>query len=275
MFKKFIDKRLESSSIIKKLYHKYSEEKKPVLIIGDGISSMYIQEILHKYQFIITCNRSMLNQNIKNCSPLYWVTMNPEFLSETIKEDAEIWEFIRENLKNCKNTIPIMHSANRVLNFGKWKSINPIFFSPYHQFNLSSGEIYNHFKGAFEACLGIALLNGFKEIHIVGFDAFLLAPKNNLRWYSKSSNPDAFDLKSSEHKLISLEKASRNSKISVFSYRHYKLKYDFLNEIKINSKNVYIPERDRSKYMNYSQLKFWEEFENSKYPDGYTGEKFF
>ena len=272
MIKKFINKRLESSSIIKKLYYKYSEQKKPVLIIGDGISSMYIQDILHKYEFIITSNKSILNQNIKNCSPLYWIMMDPQFLTRTIKKEPKIWEVIRENLKNFKSTIPIMHSVGRVFNFGKWKSVNPIFFSPYHQLNLNSDEIYDHFKGAFEASLGIALLNGFKEIHCVGFDAFLLTPKNNLRWYSKCSNPDALDQKTSEHIPIFLEKASRYSKISVFSYRHYKLKYDFLNEIKINSKNVYIPERDRSKYMSYSQLKIWEEFENFRYPDGYIGE---
>lgn len=78
----------------------------------------------------------------------------------------------------------------------------------------------------------------FYYSNIISTLIFLLRVKikiiNNLRWYSRCSKLDALDQKSSEHVPIFLEKASKNLKISVFSYRDYKLKYDFLSEIKIN-----------------------------------------
>jgi hypothetical protein len=266
--KKLINSSLESTGRIKSLLNNFSSTKKPILILGDGISSIYAHDMIHDYEYIIISNRSIMNQELKNFSPLFWVIMEPHLLTKLVKKNLEFWEMIRKNFLNYEKTIPVMHPLGRLVNFGKWKNLKPLYFSPYHKLKLNSQDTYDFFGGAFQACLGMALLSGFTNIHCAGFDTWLLSPQNNLRWYSRCSNPESFDFVNFDDPPEFLKVASRNSKISVYSYRHYKPKYGFLSEIQLKAKNIYLPERDRSKYMLENDLKIWEEFENFKYPHG-------
>lgn len=284
LIKKIINSALENSKLIKSKINYFSKTKKPVLIVGDGISSMYVQNILHQYEYIIICNLSILNQKLYNLSPLYWVLREPIFLLPNIlnpdrvnhKKETGFRKLLVKKIKNLPSTVGIFHPNGRLFNYYKWKIKNSLFLSPYYELKLESGDIYNFFYGAFEASLGMALLSGFKNIHCVGFDAWLLNPKNHLRWYSKCSNPDEQDEKLLEVNCPDFLKiASKNSNISAYSYRHYKVKYNFISEIKSNQKFIYIPQTDMEKYMDLKSLMTWKEEEASykKYPNGYNVKK--
>ena len=199
--------------------------------------------------------------------------MPPNFWYEHLRNDPDLWEAVRENLNSYENITNIMHPLGRLLNFGKWKNNYPIYLSPYHAYKLQSGCSYNNFTSALQASLGVALLSGFKEIHCAGFDSWLLAPKNNLRWYTKCANPNDFDYNSSTSVPEFLEIAARNSNIYVYSYRHYKPKYKFITEINTYRKDIYIPENDRLKFMRPSDLKIWNDYESLRYPNGYELKK--
>jgi hypothetical protein len=284
LIKKIINSALENSKLIKSKINYFSKTKKPVLIIGDGISSMYVQSILCQYEYIIICNLSILNQKLYNLSPLYWVLREPSFLLPNIlnpdrvnfKKETGFRKLLVKKIKDLSNTVGIFHPKGRLFNFYKWKIKNSLFLSPKYEFKLESGDIYNFFDGALQTCLGMALLSGFKNIHCVGFDAWLLNPKNNLRWYSKCSNPDDYDQKFLDENCPDFLKiASKNSIISVYSYRHYKVKYKILSEIKSTQKFIYIPQIDMEKYMDLKSLMLWreEEASNKKHPNGYNVKK--
>jgi len=266
--KKIINNIFEDSKKIKSLRNIYSKTKKPVLILGDGISSIYIQNIINQYQFIIICNQSIFNKKFKDLPILYWVMREPDFLSSEYS-NFELGQLLIKKFTNYRDAQGIFHPRARIFNFFKWKIKNSIFLSPYYKLKLESGDIYESFDGAFQACLGIALLSGFKNIHCAGFDGWLLSPKNALRWYSRCSNPNDYDKNIIESCPKFLNIVSKNAKLSVYTYGHYKLKYKFLSEIKSTHKTIYIPEIDRSKYMDKDVLAVWREFEDRKYPNGY------
>jgi hypothetical protein len=269
LIKKFINSTLENSIAIKNLSNKLLKTKEPVLILGDGISSIYVHDILDQYEYIICCNTTILKK-IKKFSPLYWVIMEPDLLIFKRKDGYEkLLQLLVNKSKNLKNTVGVFHPLGRIFNFYKWRIKNSLFLSPYHKLKLESGDIYESFGAAFQACLGMALLSGFKNIHCAGFDAWLLSPKNGLRWYSRCSNPNDYDKNIIENCPEFLNLASKNAKLSVYTYRHYKPKYKFLSEIKSTQKTTYIPEIDRSKYMNKNALTVWKEYEDRKYPNGY------
>ena len=273
--KKTINNIFEDSRKIKNLRNTYSKIKKPVLVLGDGISAIYIQNIINQYEFIISCNLSIFNEKLKDLPVLYWVMREPNFLS-SIYNNNELGQLLIKTFTNYRVTQGIFHPRGRILNFFKWKIKNSIFLCPYYKLKLDSGDIYDNFSAAFQASLGMALLSGFKTIHCAGFDAWLLSPKNNIRWYSKVSNPTHYDY---IDKTINcpefLKIASKNSKISVYTYKHYKPKFKFLHEMKSTQKNTYIPEKDVVNYMNLNTLRIWREKERSykNYPDGYAATK--
>lgn len=273
LIKKFINHTLENSIAIKSLSNKFLKTKKPVLLLGDGISSIYIHDILDRYEYIICCNNSILKK-INNFSPLFWVIMEPDLLTFAKKRldgYEKILQLLVNKLKDLKNTVGVFHPLGRIFNFYKWRMKNSLFLSPYHKLKLESGDIYESFDAAFQACLGMALLSGFKNIHCAGFDAWLLSPKNSVRWYSRISNPNDYDKNTIKDCPKFLNLASKNAKISVYTYGHYKLKYKFLSEIKSTQKTTYLPEIDRSKYMNKNVLAAWSEYEDRKFRDGYEG----
>jgi hypothetical protein len=269
LIKKVINNILENSISIKNLSNKFLKTKEPVLILGDGISSVYIHDILNRYEYIICCNNTVLKK-IKKFSPLYCVIMEPDLLISKRDDDhAKITQLYVSKIKELKNTVGVFHPLGRIFNFYKWRIKNSLFLSPYHKLKLESGDIYGSFGAAFQACLGMALLSGFKNIHCAGFDAWLLSPKNALRWYSRCSNPNDYDKIVIENCPEFLNLASKNAKLSVYTYAHYKLRYKFLSEIKSTQKTIYIPEIDRSKYMNKNALTVWKDYEDHKYPNGY------
>ena len=75
--KKFLNKTFQSSTRVENLSNAYSAVKEPILLIGDGLSAIYSQEHFKNYKFIICCNLSILNKNLKKHSPLFWVLMEP------------------------------------------------------------------------------------------------------------------------------------------------------------------------------------------------------
>jgi hypothetical protein len=266
--KKTINNIFEDSRKIKNLRNTYSKIKKPVLVLGDGISAIYIQNIINQYEFIISCNLSIFNEKLKDLPVLYWVMREPNFLS-SIYNNSELGQLLIKTFIKYRVTQGIFHPLGRIFNFYKWRIKNSLFLSPYHKLKLESGDIYESFGAAFQACLGMALLSGFKNIHCAGFDAWLLSPKNALRWYSRCSNPNDYDKNIIENCPEFLNLASKNAKLSVYTFAHYKLRYKFLSEIKSTQKTIYIPEIDRSKYMNKNALTAWKDYEDHKYPNGY------
>lgn len=266
--KKIINNIFEDSRKIKNLRNTYSKSKKPVLVLGDGISAIYIQNIINQYEFIISCNQSIFNERLKDLPILYWVMREPNFLS-SFYNNSKLGQLLIEKFTNNTDTQGIFHPRARIFNFFKWKIKNSIFLSPYYKLKLDSGDIYDSFYAAFQASLGMALLSGFKNIHCAGFDGYLLSPKNGIRWYSRCSNPTNYDENIIENCPDFLNLASKNAIISVYTYGHYKPKYEFLSKIESTQKTIYIPELDRSKYMDKDVLAVWSEFEDDEYPNGY------
>jgi hypothetical protein len=231
----------ESRNSINILKNKY--EGKRVLLLGDGISAAYATSIFQKYDYIIACNNAINHKNLDNCNIIFHVIMEPDLLKPG-KFDIlrELWKGVH---KLFPTTILIMNPFGRFFNFlAQYKNV--IYLSPYHKFRISEKIIYNNFTAAFQASLGIALICGFDKIDILGFDAWLLSPKNNLRWYEKAVDPSRLDYFEKSHPEEFLLTASRFSKLSVFTYRHYKSNYSFIEEIEIDSsfKN-YLPTTDR------------------------------
>lgn len=65
--------------------------------MGDGISSIYTQSYLNNYDYIITSNLSLLNQNLKKYLLTYYIIMEPNFLTEKQRKQTLLWQAIRKN----------------------------------------------------------------------------------------------------------------------------------------------------------------------------------
>jgi hypothetical protein len=266
--KKFLNKTFQSSSRLKNLSNSYSAVKEPILLIGDGLSAVYSQEYFKNYKFIICCNLSILNKNLKKHSPLFWVCMEPNF---GITRDISLAKILREILTGYINTTAVMHPMGRILLSKEWKSLDPIYLSPYNQVKFSDGSLYTDFSAAFETSLGLALHCGFREIHFCGFDLKLLSPRNTLRWYSRSFKPDECDSTNYSYEKItsSLEAVFKNCSVSVYTYRHYLPRYPQLSKREIYFDKSYVPARQRANFMeprHFEVLKSWEDL---NYPNGY------
>lgn len=255
----------ESKKLINKYKNKYTGKR--VLLLGDGISAAYATSIFKRYDYIIACNNSINHKNLDNCNILFHVIMEPDLLKPGKHDDVrELWKGVHKLFPTTKL---IMNPFGRLFNL-KAQYKNVIYLSPYHKFKISDKIIYKDFSAAFQATLGLALLCGFDNIDIVGFDAWLLSPKNNLRWYSNTIEPTKFDYfeKNNIEDFILL--ASKISKLSVFTYGHYKSIYSFIDQIQIESnfKN-YFPGTDRYLLMRKDFKNKIDSIEKRYYPSGY------
>jgi hypothetical protein len=267
--KKFLNKAFQSSSRIKNLLNAYSAVKEPILLIGDGLSAIYSQEHFKNYKFIICCNLSILNKNLKKHSPLFWLLMEPNLWIQ----DVSINKILKETFLGYKNTIAVMHPMGRVFLSKEWKNLDAIYFSTYNQVKFSDGSLYTDFSSAFEISLGLALHCGFREIHFTGFDLKLLSPRNTLRWYSNSSNPDECDSDNYSHEIItpSLEAVFKNCSLSVYTYRHYLPRYFQISKIETIpfQDKLYIPSKHRANFIHPKYFKVLKNWESLYYPNGY------
>lgn len=267
--KKYFTLFFESRINLKKYKNLYAG--KSVLLVGDGISAAYAIDHFKKYDAIIACNNSINNIYLENTNLIFHIIMEPDLLKPGKHDEVRIlWKEVHKLFPNTKL---ILNPFGRLFNyFARYK--NTIYLSPYHRIKRDKKIIYNDFTSAFQATLGMALLCGFKKIDCVGFDAWLLTPKNNLRWYSNSTNPNNFDyeLKSQVEEFI--KSASSLAELTVFTYGYYKSVYSFIKERNIDNRiKPYIPGHDRDQLMRDNFRNRIAIIENRYYPNGYIVNK--
>lgn len=276
--KKKINKLLESEKKLSKIKNKYLNET--VLIVGDGVSQVYYSEKFKNYDYVICSNNSISNKYLANSNLLYWICMEPYFCSPKIITDRinerlfSNQELARINFDNLKN-IPaiIMHPTSRFTFHQYWLKKKPIFISPYHKLLLNRKFIYNDFSASLQASIGMALLSGFRNLHIVGYDAWLLEPKNNVRWLSKIDNFKNYDyshkdsINNKEYSFLTI--ASKFIDISVITYLHYDLRFKNFKKIHISNDLNYSPSKNRKEYMTEKSYIKWNEYETNFFKNGY------
>jgi hypothetical protein len=274
-FKKYIKRAITKflASDRKILKIKNLNHGKTVLLVGDGLSAIYTLPHLKKYDAVICCNLSVLNKEIISEKLKYYILMEPNAMLPTGGSRIALISSLQELVTKKQDLTAIMHPIGRILNFIKFRWKRTVYISPNHSLKNITGQDYDDFSGSFQACLGVALLAGYSNIHITGFDAWLLNPKNNLRWYSRCSSPDEMDCYSKEHVPLFLEKISKYVNLKTYVYRHYKCRYDFIEEIRLTTSNIYIPEDHRKAYLNEKHLEMWTKLEDNLYPDGYAVKK--
>lgn len=259
----------ESSFKLKKYRNKY--KGKSVLLLGDGISAAYANELFDDYDAIIACNNAINNVFLENKKLLFHVIMEPDLLRPGKHDDVRIlWKKVHKFFPNTKL---ILNPFGRLFNF-KEKYKNTIYLSPYHKIKKVNKIVYSDFTSAFQATLGMAILCGFDKIDCVGFDAWLLSPKNNLRWYSDSVEPQNFDYNTDMHVEDFIYKASNLSNLTVLTYSYYKSNYSFIKEKNIdNLVKQYIPGVDRYQIMRDEFQVVITKIEKRYYPNGYIVKK--
>jgi len=265
----FITSILESRNSINSIKHKYHGKR--VLLLGDGISAAYATSIFKSYDYIIACNNSINNKNLDNCNILFHIIMEPDLLRPGKHDDVrELWKGVHKLFPTTKL---IMNPFGRFFNLmSQYKNV--IYLSPYHKHKLNDKIIYKNFSAAFQASIGLALICGFDKIDIVGFDAWLLSPKNNLRWYSDILEPNKFDYYEKHEPEDFILLASKLAMLSVYTYSNYNSIYTFIHQIKLDSNlKKYQPSTDRYLLMRNDFKNKIEAIENRYYPNGYIVNK--
>jgi hypothetical protein len=265
IFKATYTNLFESKNLIKKIENKYCGKR--VLLLGDGISAAYAVDRFKEYDAIIACNNAINNKYLENTNLLFHIIMEPDLLLP--------WKhnYTRKLWKNTHQLFPktnlIMNPFGKLFNFlSNYKNI--IYISPYHKIIKDKKVIYNDFTAAFQAALGVAIISGFDKIDCVGFDAWLLTPKNNLRWYSNTLKPLEFDYLEKSYNEDFIFSAGNLTQINVFTYGHYKSAYSFINEEDIgNEQSQYIPGVGRNVLMRDEFKKVIDIVESRYYPKGY------
>lgn len=259
----------ESSKEIENLRNSRLGQK--VLLVGDGISAAYAKDIFPEYDSIIVCNNSFQNIHLGGCNVIFHVIMEPDlFIARRHTEIRKIFQRSPEFFPGIKF---VLSPFGRLFNIFSSEYKNAIYLDPFRKLKVDGKIVYQDFRAAFEATLGMALICGFQDIHCVGFDAWLLTPKNNLRWYSKNSDPAAQDIDAYEDSPPFLLDASRLVDIKVFSFGHYHSRHSFIKELPLKVvQEGYIPERDRTSLMReglLAQMLAWEK----RYTHGYCSNK--
>lgn len=257
---------------------KFEGEK--VLLVGDGISQIYALDKLKNYKYVIAVNQSSpLNKRLVN-SQICHLFMEPSISVQMIKAFAfprpeNLWiRSISRRFTSEKLGFLIMHPYGVFFKKFLFPGKKILFCSPYSQVELDDDVVYDDFTAAFQAALGVALTLGFKNIDVVGFDAWLLTPKNTVRWYSNVDNPSDEDVEDKSNPPEFLLKAAQTCTLSTFVYENYLSKYEFVTPIATTKNELaYSPQRHREFFMsevNYSELCTWENFH---YPNGYDGSR--
>lgn len=265
-----INKVLSSNNEINLITKKYSGK---VLILGDGISLVHYRNFFKNYDYIICCNLSILFKPLNKYQIIYWLIREPNWLTTQlfIKRKnlfkKEIFYYVQKKFPKIKW---ILHPLSRIFSFWIARKINKIYLSPDYKIFLDKNKSYSDFTAAFQSCLGIALLSGFKEIHCCGFDGWLLKPKNTIRWYSGVKDSKLFDYYKTEKMPIFLKNALQIAKIKVVSYSHYRSRYKSISEIRLKKVRKYNPIMDRSKFLEKKILEKWKKWEKYRHPNGYN-----
>jgi hypothetical protein len=246
IFKRRIIQLLQSSQKIAQYKDIYIGKK--VLLVGDGISSVYVKDIIHEYDYIIACNNSIQNKQLANSNIIFYIIMEPDLLYRS--RFKEVRQNFQKGIEKFGKTVPVMNPLGRVPIFFKKQFPDPVYISPYMKLDSKHEIVYDNFTAAFQATLGLALLCGFSEIDCIGFDAWLLTPKNNLRWYSKSLKPETQDTEAIAEPEDFLLKAAGLAKLRVVTFGHYRSRLVFIEEIRIPEQpKAYVPTYDREEYM--------------------------
>jgi hypothetical protein len=267
--KKNLVEMLESSQKLESIFNSKLGEK--VLIVGDGISAAYAINDFKNYDNIIVCNNAIQNKYLEGHNVLFHIIMEPHLLIRS--RHKEMRDIFRKAINRFSKTDIILNPFGRLFNLFTTRYKDPIYLSPYKKLSIDDKVIYDDFTAAFQATLGTALWCGFKEIHCVGFDAWLLTPKNNLRWYSNSVDPFSKDVIAGRHPEPFLLKATSLAKIKVMVFEHYSSRFDFIEEIEVDRPSIsYIPAEDRENLMYEDFKNYMLAWENKYYPGGYLGE---
>ena len=264
-FKKYLLGVLESTKKLGNLVNSKAGEK--VLIVGDGVSAAYAKDKFKEYDYIIVCNNAHQNIKLQGCNVIFHLIMEPDLLIPW--RHVELRNFFRESLNFFPKAQIVLNPFGRIFSFLTSGYKNPVYLSPFKKLTLNDSKVYSDFTAAFQASIGMAILCGFKEIHCIGFDAWLLSPKNNLRWYSNNEDPDSMDVEVAVKAEPFLVDACGVAKIKVFTYRHYSSRFQFIESIPLDiSGGLYIPARDKKDLMRKDFLSRMIAFEKRHYPNG-------
>ena len=247
----------ESSYNLFKLKQKNKSKSNKILVIGDGISSVYASEMFSNYAEIIVVNNAINLINLEKCNIIYHIALEPDLLIKNRYNN--FIRIIKERHTYFKTVKLLLNPYGRLFNI-KYKLKNTIYLNPYHKIKKNKNIIYDDFTSAFQASLGLAIYLGYKEVECVGFDAWLLTPKNNTRWYADIVDCKKFDeiinIKAEDFLL----KASKQLQLSTYTYLHYRSRYSFVNEIEVNKEylNNYYPKIDRHLFASDNFSKYLE-----------------
>lgn len=107
--------------------------------------------------------------------PYYLIDRKRNYLRNIRPIELSLWKKIEES----KNIDFYIHWSN--FPFVKWIE-NLTFVSSFH--SLFTLKLHN-VDGSFNACISLANVLGYKKIHLIGFDSFLLKSSSRNRWYEK------------------------------------------------------------------------------------------
>lgn len=263
IFKRRLTQLFESSGKLNLYRDLYKGEK--ILLVGDGISSVYTEDILQQYDYVIVCNNAIQNKQLTGSNIIFYIIMEPDLMFAPRLKD--IRQNFRKGMENFDKVVPVMNPIGRVFNFFQKLYPNAVYISPYMKLINNGQVVYDNFTAAFQATLGVALLCGFSEIDCIGFDAWLLTPKNNLRWYSKSLQPETQDMDAAIEPEDFLIQAAALAKLRVLSFAHYRSRLSFIEEIRISEQlRPYVPTYDRETMMYEYFKNYVLAFEEKNYP---------
>ena len=244
----------ESKKDLKKLEGLFSG--KSLLIVGDGISGTLSHQVIDNYDYILTVNFSVYNKSISITDNRIHLVMESVFLFPKFLSDYRycMVNSIRKKLYNFKFSNVFVSSLGRP--FGLLNNVEAkyIYLSPYHKVKIENRVIWDDFTGAFHAALGLASLMSFNRIGLLGFDAWLLYPKNNVRWFSDISKPKDYDLYEREPFPDFLDSINNTSNLSVYTYNHYVSSHKQIHGISLGEIN-YIPSIDRKSLILDNDMK--------------------